>query len=71
MTRPKQIEFRHGAARLRLIRADCRKIEIPPDAAIVTDPPWGVENNCDYSRLRGGGLGFQARQHFPADRWRQ
>jgi len=28
--------------------------ELPPDSAIVSDPPYGCDNDCDYSRFTGG-----------------
>jgi 23S rRNA G2445 N2-methylase RlmL len=37
-----------------LHHADNRTIDIPPDSAIVSDPPYGCKNNCDYTRFSGG-----------------
>lgn len=37
-----------------IIRADCRSIieRLPQnECAIVTDPPYGIRNNCDYSQM--------------------
>lgn len=40
----------------RLIRGDC--LEVLPTLgkvdAVVTDPPYGVNNDCDYTRFTGG-----------------
>lgn len=36
-----------------LYHADNQTIELPEKLAIVSDPPYGVRNNCDYTRLKG------------------
>jgi DNA modification methylase len=37
-----------------LICGDSKTIDIPPDCAIITDPPYGIANNCNYSRFTNG-----------------
>ena len=38
----------------RLILGDCREIELPRDAAVVSDPPYGMNWNTDSTRFTGG-----------------
>lgn len=39
-----------------LFNNDCLEVLplLPPEAAIVTDPPYGIKNGGDYTRLSGG-----------------
>lgn len=37
-----------------LYNADNNDVSFPDDAAVVSDPPYGVSNNCDYSRFTNG-----------------
>ncbi len=41
---------------MRLIHGNCLDYiqELPANAAIVTDPPYGIGNDCDYTRFSGG-----------------
>jgi tRNA G10 N-methylase Trm11 len=32
---------------------DCRDLTIDADA-VITDPPWGADTDCDYTRFSGG-----------------
>lgn len=41
-------------ASVTLHNADNSKIEISPDWAILSDPPYGCANDCDYTRFSGG-----------------
>ena len=36
-----------------LINTNNQEIEFPDNAAIVSDPPYGVNNNCNYKRFKG------------------
>ena len=36
-----------------LINANNQDIEFPDNAAIVSDPPYGISNNCNYKRFKG------------------
>lgn len=49
-----------SAPKYTLFRGDCREI-LPAVrhrvGGIITDPPWGVNNDPDYSRLSPGGAG--------------
>lgn len=44
--------------KIRLYRGDCLKLRpiLPRSAAVVSDPPYGVGNNCDYKRFSGGNI---------------
>jgi site-specific DNA-methyltransferase (adenine-specific) len=46
---------RIGEATLYL--GDCREIDLPSDAAIVSDPPYGMGFNTDSTRFSGGKRG--------------
>ncbi|QDT54647.1 Modification methylase DpnIIB [Caulifigura coniformis] len=41
---------------VRLFLADCHAVipSLPKVDTVVTDPPWGIRNKCDYSRFTGG-----------------
>ncbi len=46
----------YKARNVTLYNKDCLEVLalLPADAAIVTDPPYGVKNGGDYTRLSGG-----------------
>lgn len=46
---------------------DCLTMTFPPNAAIVTDPPYGMRNNCDYTRFSGGQPGSIAKRGMGRD----
>lgn len=37
-----------------LYLGDCRQVEASPSWVVATDPPFGISNNCDYTRFSGG-----------------
>ena len=37
-----------------IFNIDAKELEIPDDAVIVSDPPYGCQNDCDYTRFTGG-----------------
>ena len=39
---------------MKLFCGDCNEISLPECQAVITDPPYGVKNDCDYTRFRGG-----------------
>lgn len=40
---------------IQLFCADCLDVELPlSQLSVVSDPPYGVNNNCDYTRFSGG-----------------
>jgi site-specific DNA-methyltransferase (adenine-specific) len=51
-------EWTSPDGRIRLINADCLAVlptlERGSIDAVVTDPPYGCKNNCDYTRFTGG-----------------
>lgn len=48
-----------------LYNCDCREIydSLPADASIVSDPPYGCRNQCNYRRFSGGAP--QCNKDFP------
>ena len=53
----------------RLILGDCREIELPRDAAVVSDPPYGMNWNTNTSRFSGGDRQSVARRSRGRDDW--
>lgn len=42
-----------------LILGDCRERDIPKEAAIISDPPYGMDWNTDTTRFSGGEQGVK------------
>lgn len=40
--------------KITLINGDCASVDIPANAAIVSDPPYGSSTDTDYTRFTGG-----------------
>lgn len=49
-----------------IYHGDCREIaeQIANVDALISDPPYGMKNNCDYTRLSGGTGGQRRKKHL-------
>src|ERR1039458_372359 len=47
-------DFKAGT--ITLYNRDCLEVlpDLPPQAAIIADPPYGIRNDGDYTRFSGG-----------------
>jgi DNA modification methylase len=58
--------YEHGG--ITIYHGDCREVSLPSDAAVVSDPPYGINFNFQTKRSRKSGLDFGKNNGVKIDR---